>query len=79
MKACRKHGIVSIKVDSVEFVLGSLPNQPAVIDETAFPEASIQVPQYNGPISPPEAPKEELLTEEQLMFYSAQSHDQVEQ
>lgn len=81
IKACRQLGVNSIEVDGVKLVLGSLPikERNSAIDETAFPEASIQVPKFNGPVADPETPETEGLTEDQLMFYSAQGHNELEQ
>jgi hypothetical protein len=82
IKACRSLGINTIEVGTLKCTLGHLPlkaDKGPNIDTTAFPEASIKVPQYNGPIADVEPIKTEDLSEEQLMFYSAQSHEQVEQ
>lgn len=82
IKVCRRLGLVSFKNAGIELHLGPMPikrsNGPTV-DETAFPEASIQVPQYDGPITEPDTVPNEGLTEDQLLFYSAQSHEQENQ
>lgn len=100
---CRKTGVQSIKVDGIELILGAEPRKASKsLDYSSdFPEASVQVPQFQGystPISSETidftisndmvaAQMEALdtqqiadkiaiseLTEEQLLFYSAQGH-----
>lgn len=83
VKACRQLGVDEASLGEGMYIkLGPMPikrsNGPT-IDQTAFPEASIKVPQYDGPISEPETIPDAGLTEDQLMYYSAQGHDQVEQ
>lgn len=80
IKACRQLGITNIEVSGIKAVLGPItqPNSPS-IDNTAFPEASIKVPAFNGPISDVEPVETQELSPDQLMFYSAQGHEQVEQ
>jgi hypothetical protein len=85
IQTCRKLGVQSIEIDNVKLQLGSLPTKPIKINKTqdlgAFPEADVKVPQYNGQNlvdsvtenSPPDKIETDELTEEQLMFYSAQS------
>ena len=83
IKACRSLGINTIEIGTLKCTLGHLPlkaDKGPTVDTTAFPEASIKVPQYNGPIAdvgPIDLPDE--LNEEQKMFYSAQSHEGIEQ
>lgn len=82
IKACRQLGVESFEADGCFVKLGALPvkqpNSPA-IDQTSFPEASVKVPAYDGPITEPEIVPTEGLTEDQLMFYSAQGHEEVRQ
>lgn len=81
IKACRSLGINTIEIGTLKCTLGHLPHKDKgpKIDTTAFPEASIKVPQYNGPVSDVEPIEMQELTEEQKMFYSAQGHEAVEQ
>lgn len=79
IKVCRKLGVNTIEVDGVKLSLGVLPYSPKELKDPAIPDAAIKVPLYNGPITEPDAIPTEGLTEDQLMFYSAQGHDQVEQ
>lgn len=79
---CRKQGVAIIKIDGMELHLGPTPFKPSnspTIDTTSFPEASIKIPTFNGPIADVSPIKTEELTEDQLLFYSAQGHEQVEQ
>lgn len=84
---CRQQGVQSIKLGEVEFHLGALPKKRSkAIDIDAFPEADIKIPQFQAidkPIINPEvnqyvedAIQTDELTEEQLMFYSAQGHQE---
>jgi hypothetical protein len=54
VKLCRKTGIDAIKIDNIEFTLGTAPKthtrQPSVAND--FPEANIRIPQYN-PLATP--------------------------
>ena len=81
VKACRSLGVDAIEVGDIKIALGKepVPHRAPSIDATAFHEASIRVPLYDGPISEPESIPDAGLTEDQMMFYSAQGHDQVEQ
>ncbi len=75
---CRKSGIDAIKIDNIELHLGKLPlkasSRPKAVFQAKAPEEDIQVPQFNGmPITEPKDDVEtDELTEEQLLFYSAQ-------
>lgn len=75
IQLCRKTGVTSIEIDGIKLQLAPVSdkrrNIPVQIDANTFPEASIVVPAYNGEISPPETFKDEGLTEDQLLFYSA--------
>lgn len=82
IKACQSLGVTAIEVDGIKVNISAMPvkrSNHRAIDETAFPEASIKVPQYDGPITEPEAIPDAGLTEDQMLYYSAQGHDQVEQ
>lgn len=74
IQACRKLGVQSIKIDNVEFHLGSLPSVRKTTDYSAdFPEASIKIPKFTGEISAIDPIATEELTPEQLMMWSAKS------
>lgn len=84
IKLCRKHGLVGIEVDGIKLELGKyqpkVGNAPILTDFSGdFPEAGIPVPQYTGEIEAPTAPTTADLTPEQLLFYSAQGHNELEQ
>lgn len=79
LQLCREQGVEAMEIDGIKFNLGRLPASLPDVDKTAFPEATIKVPAYDGPITPPEEPKTDGLTEDQLMFYSAQGHSEVHQ
>lgn len=73
ISACRRLGVQSIKIDSIELHLGELPPKEVKAKIAAGKEASPGINSYapggvteNTKI---EAPEE--LTEEQLMFYSS--------
>jgi hypothetical protein len=81
---CRKLGVESIKIDNVEFHLGQLPAKAKKVKSLivdTFSEADIKVPQYTPVTNATEADRivTDELTEEQLMFYSAQSHNTEDQ
>jgi hypothetical protein len=82
IKACRSLGINTIEIGTLKCTLGQLPykqSNRSSIDTTAFPEASIKVPMFNGPVADVEPITTDDPTEEQLLMWSAQSHEQVEQ
>ena len=81
VKACRSLGIDAMEVDGIKFNLGRLPQSSKYIPEVSnySVEADIKVPQFNGPITDVEVPATEQLTEEQLLYYSAQGHNELEQ
>ena len=85
MAICRKHGISTITVDGITMTFDKqapskqvwgAPNLGSF--STPSPEEDIKVPQYNGPITPPDAVPMEGLTEEQLLNWSSQGHEPVE-
>lgn len=81
---CRKQGVTHIKIGDLELNLGSMPPKPSkpVDYSNDFPEANIQVPQYEEYSAPDTLDTKAIadkiatseLTEEQLLFYSAQGH-----
>lgn len=81
IKACRSLGVDAIEVGDLKVVIGKEPFKASnkAIDEIAFPEASIQVPRFNGDVEAPDKPLTDELTEEQLMFFSAQGHEEIQQ
>lgn len=82
VKACRSLGIESVEADGVFVKLGPLTSKPRIrpaIESTLFPDTDVKVPAYDGPITEPEAVPTEGLTEEQMLMWSAQGHEQVEQ
>jgi hypothetical protein len=81
VKACRSLGVDAIKVDGLEIALGKEPVKRSnkVVDEAVFPEASIQVPRFTGEITEPEKPATDEMTAEQLLMWSAQSHEEIQQ
>lgn len=85
VKACRSLGIDAMEVGNIKFNLGPIPKSGTIIPNKDIPtlEESVVVPQYNGhindPITEPDIPDTEMLTEDQLMFYSAQGHNELEQ
>jgi hypothetical protein len=79
IKLCRKQGLSSIKIDNIEFQLGSLPDKPrkSVFSDLELPpEAKLTVPQFKSPVQA-EAEKiaTDALTEEQMLMWSARSED----
>lgn len=82
IQLCQKQGVSTIKVDGIELTLIApvAKRATSVPDYSSdFPEASIQVPKFNGEISPVEAIKTEELTPEQLLMWSAKSDEQMDQ
>lgn len=78
---CRRQGVAHIKLGELEMTLGPMPNKPRTIQDfsTDFPEANIQVPTYSPiPESTTQSMADKIatdeLTQEQLLFYSAQGH-----
>lgn len=75
IKLCRKNGVDAMKIDNVEFHLGPVPYTAPKTKETVH---------YTAPTYTPGGVTEELkiptdgLTEEQLLFYSAQGHTDQE-
>lgn len=76
VKLCRKVGIDAIKVDGIEFSLASVPYK------TSVPKRQVYIDPGQGFSSPGidadtriDTPDE--LTEDQLLFYSAQGHNEV--
>lgn len=83
---CQKTGVTSIKIDGIELLLGPMPNKPPKqVDFSAdFPEASLSVPKY-APTTRSDEVKSiadkiatDELTQDQLMFYSAQGHTEAQ-
>lgn len=80
IQLCRKTGVTSIKLDGLELQLGAMPMQRKIQDFSIdFPEANIKVPQYQEltEVNTKEMADKiatDELTEEQLLFYSAQGH-----
>lgn len=73
IQLCRRQGVSVIKIDGIEMVLSEAAKPGRKVDFARdFPEASIPVPQYNGPV---QAIADKIATDEltpdQLMFYSA--------
>lgn len=86
VKACRKLGVSSIEVGELKVTLSPSFDasymRPVHMNKGAKLQASdadVKVPTYDGPITEPEAIPTEGLTEEQLMFYSAQGHEEIQQ
>ena len=87
VQTCRKLGVDAMEVDGIKFNLGPAPkvNRRASF-ENDFPEADIKIPAYN-PITNPTVTytsetaadiiKSDSLTEDQLLFYSAENQDEV--
>lgn len=84
LKLCQTHGVTSIEVDGMKLTV--LPKAKAArhtttIDANTPIEAHIPVPGYNGlPLTEEvqnEAVKSQELTDEQLMFFSSTSTEEV--
>lgn len=78
MKLCRKSGVSTMEVNGIKFTLApeqiSRPHVEAPdLSQYMAPEANIPVPRFTGEITPPEAPKTDMLTEDQLLMWSAQN------
>ncbi len=82
---CQKRGVTAITIDGIALALATKETKKAIvrhIDTTVFPEETISVPQYNGGINEDttiETIKEETLTEDQLLFYSARPEPGADQ
>jgi hypothetical protein len=83
LQLCRRQGVQVMKVDGMEFALGELPKkypkarpQPKPeIDLNAFPEADLRIPAFNPPPTmPDQVDTPDELTDEQMLFYSAEGH-----
>lgn len=81
LKLARKLGVTTMKVDNIEFQLGSIPEKSKRSDFSNLDlpiEANIPVPQYQGTVSAQLAAKaaaqqaisEGQLTEEQMLMWS---------
>lgn len=81
IQLCRKTGVDAIEIDGIKLALGQAPKRATRPqgDAQAFPEASLQIPAFNGS---PEATsdvkayvqeviKTDELSDEDLLFYSA--------
>lgn len=76
VKACRQLGIDKIKVDNVELELSSiLPNVGKQHPRMGVSEEHVFVPGGIDADTKIDTPDE--LTDEQLLYYSAQSHEQI--
>jgi hypothetical protein len=74
IKLCRQRGIQSIKVDNVELHLGDAPvKYTRQVSSTKYIADNFGNIDENSKIETPDE-----LTEDQLLFYSAQGHEQVE-
>lgn len=69
---CRRQGVQSIKIGTLELHLGAAVRQKQKqIDYSSdIPEANVQIPKFTGEIAAPDPVTTDELTEEQLMFYS---------
>lgn len=79
LKLARKLGVTTMKVDNIEFQLGSIPERSKRSDFTSLelpPEANIPVPQYQVS-SEAEKILTEELTQEQLLMWSARPEDPI--
>jgi len=78
---CRSAGVSDVKIDGIEMHLGPLPvkrSNKAATAFSAFPEAQVPVPAYNGPEQPgfDKIDMPDDLSDEQKLFWSAESRDQ---
>jgi hypothetical protein len=79
IKLCRQRGIQSIKIDNIEMHLGDMPTtyrrQTSVNTKKSL---NTQVDNFGEISDNTKIETSDELTEEQLLFYSAQGHEQVE-
>lgn len=74
---CQKRGVTAITIDGMSLQVSPTAKKAKIvryIDTTAFPEETVQVPQYNGGVNENtkiETIDEETLTDEQLLYYSS--------
>lgn len=73
IKLCRKQGIDSIKIDGIELEIGPAPERVYKTKSTS--KSNTNVVHTPGGITDDTQIITSDLTEEQLMFYSAQPHD----
>lgn len=76
IKACRKLGVQSIKIDNVEFHLGDIPS-PILPKALRATEAITTI--APGGITEDIKITSDELTDDQLLFYSAVSNSDYEQ
>ncbi len=76
IKLCRKTGVQAITVDGISLQLGSLPVKASTSQsfmDMQLPTITIPQVNENTPITPPEPIKSDAPTEEELLFWSADS------
>lgn len=80
IKACRALGVEKIEIDGIKLELGSLPTtrKASKVVEAVQDDFDLGGIGANTHIPTPDLIKTDALTEEQLLYYSAQSHEPVE-
>lgn len=79
---CKKRGVKTMKIDNLEFHLDPTPvTSSKTTNQLKETGAELNTPGFMdpGPITPPAEVATDSLTDEQLLFYSAQGHVPVEQ